>query len=87
MDRLDERRERSMTTAAPRHDGAATPQEIDERTQSAWAEYSQVLRDLTGRDYDDAEHEAWAKLQEALAALGEQSDGPAADAELPTAPA
>lgn len=64
-----------MTTAAPRHDGAASPEEIDERTQSAWAGYQEALRDLTGRDYDDAEHEAWAKLQERLSAIAEPGDG------------
>ena len=52
-----------MTTAAPRNEIPATLAELDERTQDAWAVYSDCLRDLTGRDYDEAETDAWDQLQ------------------------
>jgi hypothetical protein len=59
-------RERSMTTAAPRNE---TLEELDERTQDAWAVYSDSLRDLTGRAYDEAESDAWDHLQRRLREL------------------
>jgi hypothetical protein len=62
-------RERSMTTAAPRNEIPATLEELDERTQDAWAVYSDSLRDLTGRDYDEAESDAWDHLQRRLREL------------------
>jgi hypothetical protein len=62
-------RERSMTTAAPRNETPATLEELDERTQDAWAVYSDSLRDLTGRDYDEAESDAWDHLQRQLREL------------------
>ena len=49
-----------MTTYAP-HDSA-----LDERTRQAWSSYSDGLSELTGRDYDEAEAEAWDRLQEEL---------------------
>jgi hypothetical protein len=49
-----------MTTFAP-HDSA-----LDERTRKAWSAYRDGLADLTGRNYDDAEAEAWDRLQDAL---------------------
>jgi hypothetical protein len=49
-----------MTTYAP-HDRA-----LDERTLQAWSAYRDRLADLTGRDYDDAEAEAWDRLQDSL---------------------
>jgi hypothetical protein len=51
---------RCMTTYAP-HDRA-----LDERTRQAWSSYREGLADLTGRDYADAEADAWDRLQEAL---------------------
>ena len=63
------KRERSMTTAAPRNEIPATLEELDERTQDAWAVYSDSLRDLTGRDYDEAESDAWDHLQRRLREL------------------
>ena len=59
-------RERSMTTAAPRNE---TLEDLDERTQDAWAVYSDSLRDLTGRAYDEAESDAWDHLQRRLREL------------------
>jgi hypothetical protein len=52
-----------MTTFAP-HD----PQ-LDERTREAWSTYRDQLADLTGRDYDTAEAEAWDRLQDALGTI------------------
>jgi hypothetical protein len=49
-----------MTTYAP-HDSAR-----DERTRQAWSTYSDGLTDLTGRAYDEAEAEAWDRLQDTL---------------------
>jgi hypothetical protein len=60
-----------MTTAAPRNEIPATLEELDERTQDAWAVYSDGLRDLTGRDYDEAESDAWDHLQRRLRELEE----------------
>ncbi|MDQ6915488.1 MAG: hypothetical protein M3155_06720 [Actinomycetota bacterium] len=61
-----------MTTAAPRFDVPTTLQEVAERTQEAWETYSDCLRDLTGRDYDEAEHRAWERLQVELHDLDER---------------
>jgi hypothetical protein len=52
-----------MTTFAP-HDRA-----LDERTRQAWSMYRDGLADLTGRNYDDAEADAWDRLQDALGAI------------------
>jgi hypothetical protein len=58
-----------MTTAAPRDEIPVTLEELDERTQDAWAAYSERLRDLTGRDYDEAESAAWENLRSQLREL------------------
>ncbi len=55
-----------MTTAVPPNEAPAKLEELHERTQEAWATYSDTLRDLTGRDYDEAEAEAWDRLQREL---------------------
>jgi hypothetical protein len=52
-----------MTTFAP-HDPA-----LDERTRQAWSAYRDGLTDLTGRNYDNAEAEAWELLQTELEAI------------------
>jgi len=62
-----------MTTTAPRQDSSAT----DERTRIAWTVYRDSLRDLEGRDYDDAEREAWEALQRELHSIGASSTHPA----------
>ena len=48
---------------------AATPQDatLDALTLEAWQRYSETLRAMTGRAYEDAEHEAWETLQAELA--------------------
>jgi hypothetical protein len=49
-----------MTTYTP-HDST-----LDERTRTAWTAYRDELSELAGRAYDEAEAEAWDRLQEAL---------------------
>lgn len=44
-------------------------EELDALTRLAWAGYSDSLRDLAGREYEDAEGESWTELQETLHAL------------------
>jgi hypothetical protein len=45
---------------------------IDERTRLAWATYTETLRDLQGKDYEDAEDESWDRLQTTLRQLEEE---------------
>jgi hypothetical protein len=47
-------------------------EELDERTRRAWATYRDALQDKTGRDYDEAETEAWADLQLRLQEVGQE---------------
>lgn len=61
-----------MTTAAPRPDEALSQHEIDERTLDAWTVYRDSLRDLSGSEYDEAEHRSWERLQETLRELDER---------------
>lgn len=58
-----------MTTTAPRHHASGT----DERTRVAWTVYRDTLRDLEGRDYDDAEDQAWEALQRELRSIAASS--------------
>jgi hypothetical protein len=60
-----------MTTAPPSNEARATLAELDERTQGSWATYRESLRDLSGRDYDEAEARAWERLQRELEAIEE----------------
>ena len=43
--------------------------EIDTRTKQAWAAYNESLRDLAGREYEDAEGQSWDRLQKRLREL------------------
>jgi broad specificity phosphatase PhoE len=43
--------------------------EIDFRTREAWADYTEELRELEGRDYEEAEDESWDRLQKRLKEL------------------
>jgi hypothetical protein len=47
---------------------SATSQEADRQVaeREAWAAYSESLRDLAAKDYEDAEHTSWERLQRAL---------------------
>jgi hypothetical protein len=53
-----------MTTYAPNLEA-----ELRERERDAWRRYSASLHALEGRDYEDAETEAWAELQRELGAI------------------
>jgi hypothetical protein len=46
--------------------------EIDERTREAWERYTESLRDLAGRDYEEAEGESWDRLQRRLRELDDE---------------
>lgn len=46
---------------------------IDERTRGAWATYALALEGLEGREYEEAEAQAWDTLQHELQLLTEQS--------------
>ena len=43
--------------------------EIDVRTREAWADYTEELRELKGRDYEEAEDQSWDRLQQRLKQL------------------
>ena len=43
--------------------------EIELRTREAWAGYTEELRELQGRDYEEAEDESWDRLQKTLKQL------------------
>jgi hypothetical protein len=43
--------------------------ELDVRTREAWADYNEELRELEGRDYEEAEHQSWDRLQKTLTQL------------------
>jgi hypothetical protein len=55
-----------MTTYAPRQDLEAA---LLERERDAWSRYSASLRELEGRDYENAETDAWAELQRDLRSI------------------
>ena len=59
-----------MPTFATHHDAALEREEIARRTREAWAAYHARLRDLSGREYEEAEARAWDRLQRRLAELG-----------------
>jgi hypothetical protein len=44
-------------------------EEIDVRKKQAWAAYNESLRDLAGREYEDAEGPSWDRLQRRLREL------------------
>jgi hypothetical protein len=60
-----------MNISAPRRDESKMD-ELDERTQRAWTAYRESLRDLSGRDYDEAEHRSWERLQRKLAEVEDE---------------
>ena len=51
-----------MTTMTPNR-----LEELAELERTAWAEYSDALRDLQGRDYEQAEAASWDELPGLLA--------------------
>jgi hypothetical protein len=46
--------------------------ELESRTRDAWGDYTGELRDLKGRDYEEAEDRAWARLQKRLKQLDDE---------------
>ena len=50
-----------MTATAPRQDSKRPSAE-----QAAWDRYRDDLRDLEGREYEDAEGRSWDRLQQRL---------------------
>ena len=46
--------------------------DIDAREREAWESYQESLRDLQGRDYEEAEDQSWDRLQKRLRALDEE---------------
>lgn len=53
-----------MTTITPNR-----LEELDELEREAWSEYRESLRDLEGRDYEEAEAVSWDDLQKMLAEI------------------
>ncbi len=43
--------------------------ELDADTSRAWRAYSERLRELSGREYEHAEHQSWTELQGELQRL------------------
>jgi hypothetical protein len=58
-----------MTATAPRQDS-----ERPRAEQAAWARYRDDLRELDGREYEDAEGESWDRLQRRLREIAGDSE-------------
>jgi hypothetical protein len=52
-----------VTTIAYRTDKL---RELEDDERRAWSTYREALRELTGADYERAEHESWEQLQDEL---------------------
>lgn len=59
-----------MPTFATPQDTERRREELEALVRAAWAEYSEALRDLDGRAYDDTETASWHQLQTTLRRLG-----------------
>ena len=46
--------------------------DIESRTRQAWADYTGELRELAGRDYEEAEERSWVRLQKKLRQLEDE---------------
>lgn len=66
-----------MTTVATDR----TQEELAQRERDAWSRYSERLRDLQGRDYDDAERDSWAELQADLRLISSDRDATESEAQ------
>ena len=44
-------------------------QELEDCERQAWSDYNGRIRDLTGDEYELAEHESWEQLQRELRSL------------------
>lgn len=58
-----------MTTFAAQQDSERHLAELAARTRSAWADYSDELRELDRNEYDQREPAAWDRLQAELTAV------------------
>ena len=56
----------SMTALAPNIESARRLAELDAQVRHAWREYSDSLRDLSPREYDEREPGEWDQLQATL---------------------
>jgi hypothetical protein len=61
-----------MPTFTPNRIQARQLKELDERRARAWGAYRDGLRDLQGRDYEEAERRSWDRLQRKLKELDDQ---------------
>jgi hypothetical protein len=52
-----------VTTTTQRNDRL---RELDDDTRRAWDDYVEALRELSGDEYELAEHDSWDRLQEEL---------------------
>ena len=59
-----------MTATAPRQDSERPSAE-----QAAWARYRDDLRELEGREYEDAEGASWERLQRRLQEIAADAEG------------
>ena len=55
-----------MTAIAP---DSEKHRQLDDDTRKAWNDYSERLRELSGDEYERAEHESWDQLQTELRTL------------------
>ena len=55
-----------MTPAAT---DAQQLRELEEDIRRAWTDYREQLRELSGDEYERAEHDRWTELQDELTAL------------------
>jgi hypothetical protein len=62
-----------MTATAPRQDSGSPSAE-----QAAWARYQDDLRELEGREYEEAEGASWDRLQRRLREIAGQPEEPPA---------
>jgi len=53
----------------------APQRELERRRAEAWNAYSEELRDLAGRDYEDAERVSWERLQRELRRIEREHAG------------
>jgi hypothetical protein len=60
-----------MTTATERTTERATAE------RAAWRAYAASLRDLDGREYDEAEPRSWERLQRRLVEIASRETPPA----------
>ena len=58
-----------MTATAPRQDSDRPSAE-----QTAWARYRDDLRELEGREYEDAEDASWDRLQRRLREIADHHE-------------